>query len=276
MAHAPAPALLARGPWARRRGRARLARRARTTPPAEQVAAADAAIQALRDRGSPEPRRPRRARLAGHRVEDGRLVLELQPLRWALRLVEGDASPVALGAVRHARQRGPLARRAAARRGCRSWAGRWALGAGGAVDPGESPAHTLVRELRRGVGGRARARPGRGARPPAAPAGHVRRPGLAARRAPRSRRTHEHDEHAWWPADVDAWPDEADDRAARAWRGCCVGALTLTLAAAQVRLSFTHSTIYPILLVVWLVPGLHRVEFVFGSRTASAGSSCAG
>ena len=20
----------------------------------------------------------------------------------------------------------------------------------------------------------------------------------------------EHDEHAWWPADVDAWPDEAD------------------------------------------------------------------
>ena len=23
--------------------------------------------------------------------------------------------------------------------------------------------------------------------------------------------THEHDEYAWWPADVDAWPDEADE-----------------------------------------------------------------
>jgi hypothetical protein len=29
-------------------------------------------------------------------------------------------------------------------------------------------------------------------------------------------------------------------------------------------LSFTHSTIYAILLTVWLVPGLHALEFVFG------------
>jgi hypothetical protein len=29
-------------------------------------------------------------------------------------------------------------------------------------------------------------------------------------------------------------------------------------------LSFTHSTIYAILLTVWLVPGLHTFEFVFG------------
>jgi hypothetical protein len=28
--------------------------------------------------------------------------------------------------------------------------------------------------------------------------------------------------------------------------------------------SFTHSAIYLTLLVVWLVPGLHRLEFVFG------------
>jgi hypothetical protein len=28
--------------------------------------------------------------------------------------------------------------------------------------------------------------------------------------------------------------------------------------------SFTHSTIYIILLVAWIVPGLHSVEFVFG------------
>jgi hypothetical protein len=30
------------------------------------------------------------------------------------------------------------------------------------------------------------------------------------------------------------------------------------------RLSFTHSAIYLTLLVVWLVPGLHPLEFVFG------------
>ena len=29
-------------------------------------------------------------------------------------------------------------------------------------------------------------------------------------------------------------------------------------------LSFAHSTVYGILLVVWLVPGLHALEFVFG------------
>ena len=30
------------------------------------------------------------------------------------------------------------------------------------------------------------------------------------------------------------------------------------------RASFTHSTVYLILLTVWLVPGLHSWEFVFG------------
>jgi hypothetical protein len=30
------------------------------------------------------------------------------------------------------------------------------------------------------------------------------------------------------------------------------------------RASFTHSTIYAVLLTVWLVPGLHTWEFVFG------------
>jgi hypothetical protein len=29
-------------------------------------------------------------------------------------------------------------------------------------------------------------------------------------------------------------------------------------------LSFAHSTVYAILLTVWLVPGLHALEFVFG------------
>jgi hypothetical protein len=34
--------------------------------------------------------------------------------------------------------------------------------------------------------------------------------------------------------------------------------------AALKRLSFTHSAVYLVLLVVWLVPGLHGLEFVFG------------
>ena len=29
-------------------------------------------------------------------------------------------------------------------------------------------------------------------------------------------------------------------------------------------LSFTHSAIYAVLLIAWIVPGLHQVEFVFG------------
>jgi hypothetical protein len=29
-------------------------------------------------------------------------------------------------------------------------------------------------------------------------------------------------------------------------------------------LSFTHSTVYAILLVVWLIPGLHGLELIFG------------
>jgi hypothetical protein len=30
------------------------------------------------------------------------------------------------------------------------------------------------------------------------------------------------------------------------------------------RLSFAHSTVYAILLTVWIIPGLHPFEFVFG------------
>jgi hypothetical protein len=39
--------------------------------------------------------------------------------------------------------------------------------------------------------------------------------------------------------------------------------MTLSYRALK-RLSFTHSAIYLTLLTVWLVPGLHQLEFVFG------------
>src|SRR5262249_62337487 len=51
----------------------------------------------------------------------------------------------ALGVIRSADGRWLAGRRA---EWVATWAGRWALGAGGAVDLGENPGGTLVRELR--------------------------------------------------------------------------------------------------------------------------------
>ena len=71
--------------------------------------------------------------------------LEMQPVRWSLRLLDGAAeSMAALCVTRDAEGRWLAGRRAA---WLSSWAGRWALGAGGAVDLGEYPVHTLTREL---------------------------------------------------------------------------------------------------------------------------------
>jgi ADP-ribose pyrophosphatase YjhB (NUDIX family) len=177
-------------------------------PEPERVAAADAAIAALRERGSPSHDGVA-ARLIGHAEEDGRLVLDLQPVRWALRLVEGDASHsvASLCVTRSADGRWLAGRRAP---WLSSWPGRWALGAGGAVDLGESPAHTLVRELDEEwsvaperVRGEALVR---------LPHQLVMFVGQAwlpdgAEVTP----DHEHDAHAWWPADIADWPDEADE-----------------------------------------------------------------
>ena len=70
--------------------------------------------------------------------------LELQPVRWALRLLDDAAdSLTALCVVRSEDGRWLAGRRAA---WVSSWANRWALGAGGAVDLGE-PRRTLTREL---------------------------------------------------------------------------------------------------------------------------------
>jgi ADP-ribose pyrophosphatase YjhB (NUDIX family) len=182
-------------------------------PTPANARAADAAITALRERRSPS-HDGTAARLAGHRVTpDGRLVLELQPVRWALRLVDGDASDSlsALCVIRAADGRWLAGRRAS---WLSSWPGRWALGAGGAVDPGENPMHTLVRELEeewsvvpeRATGEALVLLPHR----------HVMFVGQAwlpdgAEVVPDA----EHDEHAWWPADVAQWPPEAHEQLRR-------------------------------------------------------------
>jgi ADP-ribose pyrophosphatase YjhB (NUDIX family) len=173
-----------------------------------QIAAADAAIAALKERGSPH-HDGLSARFVGHELRDGGLHLELQPARWALRLLEGGAegSMAALCVARDAAGRWLAGRRAA---WLASWAGRWALGAGGAVEVGENPAQTLARELREEWS----VTPER-LRVEALvrlPSGLVMLVGVAhlpdgAEVVPDS----EHDAHDWWPADVDAWPDEADE-----------------------------------------------------------------
>jgi ADP-ribose pyrophosphatase YjhB (NUDIX family) len=204
---ADAPGILARGPWSLDQVDA-VWHEDEFDPAADTSAAADAAIDELRERGSPS-HDGLAARLVAWAAEGGRLQLELQPVRWALRLVPGDASGAvsALCAVRDSDGRWLAGRRAA---WLSSWAGRWALGAGGAVDVGESPAHTLVRELDEEwgvvperVSAEALVR---------LPQGMVLLVGLAwlpagAQVTP----DHEHDAHAWWPPDPADWPAEADE-----------------------------------------------------------------
>jgi ADP-ribose pyrophosphatase YjhB (NUDIX family) len=202
-----APAILARGPWAPDQVQARWSEE-HYAPPPERAAAADAAIAGLRDRGSPS-HDGLAARLVGLEETDGGLVLDLQPVRWALRLVEGDAScsVASMCLTRDSEGRWLAGRRAP---WLASWAGRWALGAGGAVDVGENPVATLTRELREewsveperlSVDALVRLPHdlvmfvGTAWLPP----GAVVRP------------DHEHDAYAWWPADVADWPEEAHD-----------------------------------------------------------------
>jgi 8-oxo-dGTP diphosphatase len=200
------PAILARGPWSADAVEARWLAEP-YEPEAEQTAAADAAIQALRDRGSPSHDGVA-ARLVDHRVTpDGRLVMELQPVRWALRLVPGDAadSLSALCVTRDAEGRWLAGRRA---QWLSSWAGQWALGAGGAVDPDENPVHTLVRELdeewsvapERVTAEALVALPQR----MAMFVGMAWLP-AGAQVVPDD----EHDDYAWWPVDPADWPAEA-------------------------------------------------------------------
>ena len=66
-------------------------------------------------------------------------------MRWALRLTgDADCALSVLCVVRDSEGRWLAGRRA---EWVASWAGVWALGAGGAVDAGESPVGALTREL---------------------------------------------------------------------------------------------------------------------------------
>ena len=200
--------LLARGPWAPAQVES-VWREERWEPAPDVERLADAAVDRLRERGSPA-HDGEAARLAAWDGGGETLRLELQPVRWALRLVDapGANSLTALCVVRSEDGRWLAGRRAS---WLASWANRWALGAGGAVEVGEDAALTLSRELEEEwqlvpaeLSVEALA---------VLPSGLVSLVGLAT--VPRDAQPvpdAEHDEFAWWPADIARWPDEADQR----------------------------------------------------------------
>jgi ADP-ribose pyrophosphatase YjhB (NUDIX family) len=205
MANSP---LLARGPWRPDQVTTRW-REDQYEPDAESAAAADAAVDELRRRGSPS-HDGLAARLSAYEATPSGLALELQPSRWSLRLTPApdNRSLSTLCVVRSADGRWLAGRRAA---WVATWAGRWALGAGGAVEIGEDPTATLSRELEEEWS----------VQPETLsvealvelPSDLLLLVGLAHLPHGAEERIvpdDEHDEYAWWPADVSAWPDEAD------------------------------------------------------------------
>jgi 8-oxo-dGTP diphosphatase len=213
------PEILARGPWELDRVTTRW-RSEQFEPSPAYTEAADEAIRGLHDRGSPSHDGVA-ARLVDFRQDGDTIAIELQPLRWALRLVAGDASlsVAALCVTRSADGRWLAGRRAP---WVASWAGRWALGAGGSVDVGESPAQTLVRELDEEWG--VTPERVRGEALVRLPHGLVMFVGQAWL-APGAEETvtpdHEHDAYAWWPREIDRWPPEAAEplRLMASWLG---------------------------------------------------------
>jgi 8-oxo-dGTP diphosphatase len=204
---ASAPGLLARGPWDP--AQVEVSWRSDAFEPAPSaIEAADIALDALRERGSPS-HDGLAARLADFTAEKERLSLQLQPARWALRLIPHDAaqSMSVLCVVRASDGRWLAGRRAS---WLASWAGRWALGAGGSVEVDENPTQSMGRELLEEWS----VQPERLQIEALVllPSGVVLLVGQAWLAAGASvTPDHEHDEFAWWPADVEDWPLEADE-----------------------------------------------------------------
>jgi ADP-ribose pyrophosphatase YjhB (NUDIX family) len=170
--------------------------------------AADVALDALRRRGSPS-HDGLAARLASFETGADRLCLQLQPVRWAVRLVSEHAarSLSVLCLVRAADGSWLAGRRA---RWLASWAGRWALGAGGSVEVDEDPTESLTRELREEWSvDPARFRIEALVQLPSELVLLVGQAWLADGATVEP--DHEHDEFAWWPPEIEQWPQEADE-----------------------------------------------------------------
>jgi 8-oxo-dGTP diphosphatase len=199
------PGILARGPW--QRGQVAVHWREDSfEPDADQSAEADRAIAELEGRGSPA-HDGLAARLCAFEADERALRLVLQPMRWSLRLGGNAAASLSVLCVaRDAAGRWLAGRRAP---WVATWAGRWALGAGGSVEVGEDPVEALTRELDEEWS----VRPERFAVEAllSLPSGMVMLVGQAwLPEGVEVERDPEHDAHAWWPAEPGEWPDEAD------------------------------------------------------------------
>jgi ADP-ribose pyrophosphatase YjhB (NUDIX family) len=174
-------------------------------PPPEHAAEADRAIAELRGRGSPAHDGVG-ARLARFDAAAGELDLELEEMRWALRLTpNADRALSVLCVVRDSEGRWLAGRRA---EWVATWAGVWALGAGGAVDAGESPVGALTRELAEEWSVQAQSLTVEALL--STPGGLILLVGQAwLPPGAEVVRDHEHDAHAWWPRDPDEWPEES-------------------------------------------------------------------
>lgn len=198
--------ILARGPWEPDQVHAQW-RADPYEPDRSETHAADLELDALRRRGSPS-HDGLAARLVDFEAGEAGLSLELQPVRWALRLnPQGSARSLsALTVVRDADGRWLAGRRAA---WLSSWAGRWALGAGGSVEIDENPAETLARELSEEWSVRPeRLRVEALVLLPGEMVLLVGQAWLAA--GADVTPDDEHDAFAWWSPDIDEWPPEAD------------------------------------------------------------------
>jgi ADP-ribose pyrophosphatase YjhB (NUDIX family) len=201
------PKILARGPWEPREVVVSWSSEP-FEPDRSAIEAADVALDALRRRGSPS-HDGFAARLADFRATSDGLRLQLQPVRWALRLTPEHAahSFSVLCLVRAADGSWLAGRRA---QWLATWAGRWALGAGGSVEVDEDPTAAMVRELHEEWSVQPeRLRIEALVRLPSEMVLLVGQAWLqdGATVSP----DHEHDEFAWWPAEVERWPDEADE-----------------------------------------------------------------
>ena len=196
--------ILARGPWDASQVTASWLHDEFRPEPSATVAA-DELLAELRQRGSPS-HDGLAARMVGYEAGEDGLTLELQPARWALRLLPlGAAQSMSVVCLVRGVDGSWLAGKRAS--WLASWPGRWALGAAGSVEVGEQPIDTIERELEEEWSVRPdRLRIEALVMRPSELVMLVAQAWLpdGAEVTPDS----EHDEFAWWPADVEFWPEE--------------------------------------------------------------------
>ena len=174
-------------------------------PPQTDLDHAQEELAKLRARGSPSYD-GLSARLVDFHQVNQNLELTIQPIQWSLRLLpDARDSLTVLCVVRTEDGRWLVGRRAA---WVATWAGKWTLGAGGAVELGENPVDTLVRELNEEWSLKPQELDIKALiRTPNRLTILIALAWVSGDAQPVL--DVEHDEFAWWPAQVTEWPNTA-------------------------------------------------------------------